>query len=235
MLYGITRSQLVNAVHQEQGAGSDASAYLSRFFDREIQLRVPNWFDSTNLVKRQTERLPYLAAFLQARWARPWGQLPYCAAELLGGRLRDIQQFLCAADTVLWLARDHDQVAALMVLTLKHVNRSAYDKFISGAINGYDAAAALNSYSPNLHQEATALVPWLQAQLILCSLGTRAATPSYDEFMESFVSADAGSADDGDAVHRALLQLYNDANNISTVTASLPYLVSLVEMSEPPV
>ena len=235
VLYGITRSQLVNAVHQEQGAGSDAGAYLSRFFDREIQLRVPNWPDSVNLVARQIERLPNLAAFLQARSARPWSQLPYCAAELLAGRLRDIQQFLCAADTAVWLAPNHDQVAALMLLTLKHVNRSAYDKFISGTINGYDAAAALNLYSLNLHRETTALIPWLQAQLILCSLGTGATTPSYNEFMESFVSAGAGSGDDGEAVHNTLLKLFNDANNISTVTASLPYLVSLVEMSEPPV
>ena len=235
VLYGITRSQLVNAVCVEQGAGSDASAYLARFFDREIQLRVPNWIDSTNLVKRRAAQLPYLAAFLQARWAKPWGQLPYCVAELLGGRLRDIQQFLCAADTALWLARGQDQIGALVLLTLKHVNRNAYDKFIAGAMTGYDAAAALNVYSPNLHRENTALVPWIQAQLILCSLRTGASTPPNDEFMESFIAAGAGAGDDGEAVHKALLKLFNNANNISTVTESLPYLVSLVEMSEPPV
>jgi energy-coupling factor transporter ATP-binding protein EcfA2 len=234
VLYGITRSQLVNAIRQEQGAERGAGTYLTRFFDREIQLRTPNWLESTDLVKRQASLLPYLAEFLQARWARRWGQLPYCTAELLAGRLRDIHQFLCAADTVLWLTRGRSPVAALMLLTLKHVNRNVYDQFISGDIGGYDAAAALNLYSPNLHSENTALIPWIQAQLILCSLGTRASIPSYDEFMENFLSAGAGSADDSEAVHTALQQLYNDANNISTVTASLPYLVSIVEMSAPP-
>ena len=125
-------------------------------------------------------------------------------------------------------------VAALVVLTLKYSDRSVYDKFISGAISGYHAAAAFNLSQPNPHRETAALMPWMQAQLVICSLGPRATTLSYDEFMGRFIAADAGSSDDGAAVHAALQELYSDADNISTVTTSLPYLASLVEMSEPP-
>ena len=56
-----------------------------------------------------------------------------------------------------------------------------------------------------------------------------------EEFVEKFTSAKAGTDQEAAIAHDTLLNLYNSANNISRVTASLPYLVSLAEMSEPPV
>ena len=234
VLYGITRSQLLNAVEVEQGAGRAASAYLARFFDREIRLRVPNVVDVSNFVRRQTARLPHLAEFLQSRWGGSWGELPLCAAELLDGRLRDIQQFLCTADTVLWLAQGQNQVTALMLLTLRHVDRGVYDEFVTRSVDGYTAAAAFKVASPGLYPESAALIPFLQAQLVLCSLGRRAAVPSAEEFQQAFEDAGAGTAEQAAEAYEALGQLYRGAHD-TTVTDSLPYLVSLVEMSEPPV
>ena len=235
VLYGITRTQLINAVRQEQGTGCDASSYLARFFDREVQLRAPNSADSLEFVNRQAARLPHLAEFLNSQWGQRWQPLPYHAAALMGGRLRDIQQFLCTADTVLWLARRRDHRAALTLLILRHVDRDAYHQFISGDINGYAAAVALNVQSPNLVSDSGDLTPWLQARLILCSLGARAAIPEHPAFMEAFITEDTGAAEYADEVHTALMKLHSEADNISTVTESLPYLVSLIEMSERPV
>lgn len=234
VLYGITRRQLVSSVRQEQGTGCEAGAYLGRFFDREIQLRAPSSADTSNLVRREASRLPHLSDFLRSPWGTSWAELPQGAAELLGGRLRDIQQFLCAADTVLWLARDEAQIRALMLLTLRHVNRDIYDDFIARDIDGYAAASAFNAVPPSLFQESATLIPWLQAQLVLCSLGGRAAIPSAGEFQREFGSAGAGTAEQATEAYEALTQLYQGAHNRSTVTDSLAYLVSLVEMSESP-
>lgn len=235
VLYGITRSQLVNAVHQEQSAGSDAGAYLARFFDREIQLRPPSRFESLQFIQRQTARLPNLAALSQPQVAGPLGQLQHYAVGLMGGRLRDIQQFLCAADTVLWLTQHgEDRVVALVLLTLRHVARGTYDEFIAGNINGYEAAAALNVPAARIAGDPADLTPWLQAHLILRSLGERAALPDVEQFVDKYTAAEAGTEKEAAVAHSALLDRYNNANNISTVTASLPHLVSLVEMSEPP-
>lgn len=235
VLYGITRSQLVNAVHQEQGTESDAVAYLARFFDREIQLRPPNRSDSLQFVQRQTALLPNLAALSPSQLGGALGQLQHYAARLMGGRLRDIQQFLCAADTVLWLTRsEENRVVALVLLTLRHIARDTYDEFIAGSISGYEAAAALDVPAARIAGDAADLTPWLQAHLILRSLGERAAIPGLEEFVKKFTQAEAGTAEEAAVAHEALLDRYNDANNISTVTSSLPYLVSLVEMSEPP-
>lgn len=236
VLYGITRSQLVNAVQQEQGVGSDAGAYLARFFDREIRLRAPNRFEALQFVQRQMARLPNLAALSQSPLAGVWAELQDYAVAVLGGRLRDLQQFLFTADTVLWLARrDEDRAVALVLLTLRQVARDAYDDFIAGNIDGYEAAAALNVQASRGPGVSADLTPWLQANLILRSLGERAALPQSEEFVEKFTSAKAGTGQEAAIAHDTLLNLYNSANNISRVTASLSYLVSLVEMSEPPV
>ena len=136
---------------------------------------------------------------------------------------------------MLWLAHRRDHRAALTLLTLRHVDRDAYHQFISGDINGYAAAVALNVQSPNLVSDSDDLTPWLQAQLILCSLGARASIPKHPAFMEAFMTEDTGAAEYADKVHTALVKLYSDADNMSTVTESLPYLVSLVEMSERPI
>lgn len=235
VLYGITRSQLIKAVEQEQGAGDGASAYLARFFDREIQLRPPNRSDSYQFVQRQMALLPNLAALSPSQLGGALGQLQHYAAELMGGRLRDIQQFLCTADTVLWLTRrEEDRVVALVLLTLRHFARSTYDAFIAGNVSGYQAAAALKVSAPRITNNVAELTPWLQAHLILRSLGARAAIPDLEVFTDNFTRAGAGTPEEAEVVHKALLDRYNNANNISTVTSSLPYLVSLVEMSEPP-
>jgi energy-coupling factor transporter ATP-binding protein EcfA2 len=234
VLFGITRSQLVHAVRQEQGASCDAGAYLARFFDREIQLRTPSSVDTSNLIRRETSRLPHLTEFQRSPWGTSWGELLQGTAELLGARLRDIQQFLCAADTVLWLARDQAQVTALMLLTLRHVDRDIYDDFIARNIDGYAAASAFNSVAPSIFRESTTLIPWLQALLILCSLGRSAAVPSAEVFQREFGAAGAGTVEQATEAYEALGQLYQGARNRSTVKDSLAYLVSLVEMSEPP-
>lgn len=234
VLYGITRSQLLNAVQVEQGAGRDASAYLARFFDREIRLQPPNKYDSLQFVQRQVVHLPNLVALSRSLLTGVWGELQDYVVASMRGRLRDIQQYLCTADTVLWLARrDEDRIAALVLLTLRQVARGAYDDFVAGNTSGYEAAAALNVQTSGDAGTSSDLKPWLQANLILRSLGDRATLPEREEFVKQYRNTRAGTDQEAAFAHDTLLQLYNSANNISRVTSSLSYLVSLVEMSEP--
>ena len=235
VLYGITRSQLDNAVQQEQGAGCDAGAYLARFFDREIQLRAPNPDDSHNFVLRQAAKLPHIGALHRSQQGGDVVQLMGYAAALMRGRLRDIQQLLCAADTVLWLARrDVDRDAALVLLTLKHVARDSYDKLIAGNINGYEAAAALKTATTGVLGDRDNLTHWLQANLILHSPGGPPGLPESEEFEQKFTVAGAGTADEASLAHETLTMLRRSTYRPPTWPASLSDLTSLVEMSEPP-
>lgn len=235
VLYGITRSQLVNAVKQEQGTECDAGAYLARFFDREIQLRTPNWLQTQQLISVQAGRLPHLTAFQQRNLANGWGSLPNTSVALMGGRIRDMQQFLCAADTALWMNRGHDPRAVLTVLTLRHVARSVYDDLAAGDIDGIAASAALCPREPSSQSQSRDLTPWLQAHVIVCSLGNGASLPDNVEFAAAFTSAGAGDADLAAAVHGAARKILNEARDPYFATGSLRSLVTLIEMAEPPI
>ena len=196
IVFGVNRGELGHAVETLYGPECDVDGYLRPFVDLSMQLRQPTtdeWVDYITSIYRS---LADSSAIFQnsGNFVR---QLLTLLADNCGGRLRDIEQVVRHASLALPRSdyRDRWPLWIICMLTLRYVDRSRYDAFVSGTSSVWDVLVTLRDCMPR----STAIGDLATMDAIVLTMARAGEVPrERAEFVAQYLAArqdeDAASA-----------------------------------------
>ena len=204
IVFGVNREELGHAVETQYGPGCDVDGYLRRFMDLSVQLRQPTNEEWATYVSHICISLPACSTELQQA-NHVIRDLLVLLANNCGGRLRDVEQVVRHANLAL-PPLNYKQVWPVWViclLTLRYVDRDAYEEFVKGAIGPWQLLQTMRRRL-TLSRDARDL-EILDAPVLLLPSEFRV-TQDEDEFVEQYTAMMQGKDDDARAAHGRYLR-----------------------------
>lgn len=203
IVLGVNHSELCHRVRSVHGAGCDAETYLRRFVDLPVDLGVVDTAQLDRFLDGSFE-----AAGIRDRFTSSEGwflsEMIKLLAQQAGMSLRDIEQTVHRAALTLGSIAEtksdlEREQAVLTMMVLRDIDRGAYDRFVAGQCDAFDAARALQQAmtartSDPMGWETAGLRMVAILMLLTNEDGLAAADTSEKDFVRRFVDAGLGDA-----------------------------------------
>lgn len=248
IVLAINRTELCHSIETIYGADFDVDRYLRRFADLSIRLPAPKSTELSRFLSGLLTTTGLGEQFQAESWS---GHMLQILTTTTDCSLRDLEQAvhvilvtLASLDAPLdRSSRDESvlQQAAIALVVLRFIDGDIYDRLTTGRIDPFEAVARINAAIPSRADNMASGSDYvraherLQALLLMAPApGTsyEAIEPDEDAFVDRYVAAEAGDADQAASVFVNRQHAFRSNFGDPVYISSLASAIDLVEIDE---